>query len=46
VRELKGLAGLLEAALAEGYELLAFRQGADGDGPFFESNWHGNTDGN
>ena len=40
VGEPEGLAGLADAALAEGYELLAFRQGADGDSPFFESNWH------
>ncbi len=40
VGELEGLAGLTDAALAKCYELLAFRQGADGDSPFFESNWH------
>ena len=38
---LKGLSGCGWHALAEGDELLAFRQGADGDSPFFESNWHG-----
>jgi hypothetical protein len=27
-------------ALTERYELLAFREGADGDSPFFESSWH------
>ena len=30
-------------ALPDRQELLAFRQGADRDGPFFESNWHGQT---
>src|ERR1039457_3353650 len=34
------LAGLADSALAAGYELLTFGQSADGDGPFFESNWH------
>ena len=34
------LAGLADAALAQGYQLLAFGEGADGDRPFFESNWH------
>ncbi len=40
VGEPEGLAGLADAALAEGDQLLAFRQSADGDSPFFESNWH------
>ncbi len=40
VREPEGLAGLAHAALAQGDELLAFRESADGDRPFFESNWH------
>ncbi len=35
------LAGLAQDALAERQQLLAFREGADGDSPFFESNWHG-----
>ena len=43
VGEPERLAGLADSALAEGYELLAFRQSADGDGPFFESNWHKRT---
>jgi hypothetical protein len=40
VCEPEGFAGGTEAALAQGYELLTFRQGTDGDRPFFESNWH------
>jgi hypothetical protein len=40
VCEPEGLARRAEAALAQGYELLTFRQGTDGDCPFFESNWH------
>ncbi len=41
VGEPEGLAGLRGAApLRSRQELLAFREGADGDGPFFESNWH------
>ena len=40
VGEPEGLVRLADAALAEGDELLAFREGADGDSPFFESNWH------
>jgi hypothetical protein len=39
--ESQRLVGLLGKALTERHELLAFRQGADGDSPFFESNWHG-----
>ena len=41
VGEPERLAGLAQHALAERQQLLAFREGADGDGPFFESNWHG-----
>ena len=41
VGEPERLAGLAQDALAERQQLLAFREGADGDGPFFESNWHG-----
>ena len=40
VGEPEGLAGLADAALAQGYQLLAFGESADGDRPFFESNWH------
>jgi hypothetical protein len=40
VGEPEGLTGLADAALAQGYELLAFGESADGDRPFFESNWH------
>ena len=40
VGEPERLAGLADAALAQGYELLAFGESADGDRPFFESNWH------
>jgi hypothetical protein len=40
VGEPEGLSGLADSTLAKCYELLAFRQGADGDSPFFESNWH------
>jgi len=41
VGEPERLAGLAQEALAERQQLLAFREGADGDSPFFESNWHG-----
>ena len=40
VGEPERLAGLAQDALAEREQLLAFREGADGDSPFFESNWH------
>ena len=40
VGEPEGLAGFADAALAQGYQLLAFGEGTDGDRPFFESNWH------
>ena len=40
VGEPEGLVRLRGHALAEGEELLAFRERADGDSPFFESNWH------
>ena len=40
VGEPERLSGFADAALAEGYQLLAFGEGADGDRPFFESNWH------
>ncbi len=35
------LVGLPDAALAQGEELLAFGEGADGYRPFLQSNWHG-----
>ena len=40
VGEPERLAGLAKHSLAQGYQLLTFREGADGDSPFFESNWH------
>ena len=40
VGEPERLAGFADSALAQGYELLAFGESADGDRPFFESNWH------
>jgi hypothetical protein len=43
VGEPERLARFTKSALTKGYELLAFRQSADGDSPFFESNWHEKT---
>ncbi len=40
VVELEVLFGLAYTALAQGDQLLAFGEGADGDRPFLESNWH------
>jgi len=40
VLELEMLFGLAYTALAQGDQLLAFGEGADGDRPFLESNWH------
>ena len=40
VIELEVLFRLANTALAQGDELLAFGEGADGDRPFLESNWH------
>jgi hypothetical protein len=40
VGEPERLAGFTDAALAESYELLTFRESANSDSPFFESNWH------
>src|ERR1700691_5745443 len=40
VIELEVLFGLANTALAQGDQLLAFGEGADGDRPFLESNWH------
>ena len=40
VGEPERLAGFTDAALTESYELLTFRESANGDSPFFESNWH------
>ena len=40
VLELEVLFGLAYTALAQGDELLAFGEGADGDRPFLKSNWH------
>ncbi len=40
VVELEVLFGLANTALAQGDQLLAFGEGADGDRPFLESNWH------
>ena len=37
------LARLAQHALAQGEQLLAFRELADRDSPFSESNWHGRT---
>jgi hypothetical protein len=37
------LARLADSALAECYELLTFGKSANGDSPFFESNWHKKT---
>ena len=41
VLELEVLVLLADPALAQGDELLAFGEGANGDGPFFEGNRHG-----
>jgi hypothetical protein len=43
VGEAERLAGLTDSTLAQGYQLLTFRESADGDSPFFESNWHQKT---
>ena len=40
VLDLEVLALLADAALAQGDELLALGERADGDRPFLESNWH------
>ncbi len=40
VLELEVLFGLADPALAQGQQLLAFGEGADGDRPFLKSNWH------
>src|ERR1700735_2025722 len=40
VGEPERLSGFADATLAQGDQLLAFGEGADGDRPFFESNWH------
>jgi hypothetical protein len=44
VGEPERLVGFAEAALTESYELLTFRESANGDSPFFESNWHGKNE--
>src|SRR6185312_14721784 len=40
VREAEGSVRLRRGAATDREELLTFRQGADGDRPFFESDWH------
>src|SRR5947209_16305242 len=40
VLDAKALRGLADPTLAKGDQLLALGEGADGDRPFFESNWH------
>jgi hypothetical protein len=40
VCQAEGSVGLRRDALADCQELLTFRQSADRDSPFFESNWH------
>ena len=40
VLEAEMLARLAHAALAEGHQLLALSERADGDRPFLEGNWH------
>ena len=37
--------GLADAALAQGDELLAFGESADGDRPFLQSDWHSDIEG-
>jgi hypothetical protein len=45
VFELEMLVLLANSAFAECEELLAFRERANGDGPFLEGNWHRRIDG-